>query len=96
MQTFSTVQDEYDDTYDDVAVGQEEPDSREDEGAAGRKFVLPVALGGGKITRGGPAAKNKDGESEEDEEDDEAAAGRKKMDFVRNPEEVRQEAERRR
>ena len=35
-------------------MGQEEPDSRE-AGEGGRVFVLPVALGGGKIARGGPA-----------------------------------------
>ena len=47
------MQDEYDDTYDEAAVGQEEPDSREREaGEGGRGFVLPVALGGGKIVRG--------------------------------------------
>jgi hypothetical protein len=33
-------------------VGQEEPDSRDrEEGEGGRGFVLPVALGGGKISR---------------------------------------------
>merc|ERR1719233_713279 len=38
--------DEYDDTYDDSAIGETEPDARDD---LGRAFVLPVALGGGKI-----------------------------------------------
>jgi len=80
--------DEYDDTYDDVAMGQEEPDSR-DEGAGGRKFVLPVALGGGKIARPGPSVPDDDDEDEEEED-----SGRKRMDFARNPEEMRAQRER--
>ena len=85
--------DEYDDTYDDVAVGQEEPDSRDD-GAEGRKFVLPVALGGGKIGR--PAPANNGNDDDEEEEDDEEENGRKRMNFVRNPEEIRAQRERQR
>ena len=38
--------DEYDDTYDDVPLGEQEPDAKDD---LGRGFVLPIALGGGKI-----------------------------------------------
>lgn len=71
-----------------MAVGQEEPDSR-DEGADGRKFVLPVALGGGKIARVVQ-------EEEDDEESEEDEAGKKRLEFCRNPEEVRQERERQR
>merc|ERR1712025_509154 len=78
--------DEYDDTYDDNATGQQEPDAGEE---TGRQFVLPVALGGGKIK---PVSNNvKD--DEEDEDEDNAKA---RMDFVRNPEEVRAENERKR
>ena len=85
------MKDEYDDTYDDVAVGQEEPDSRDD---GGRQFVLPVALGGGKIPR---VVQEKDDEDDDDEEDEEEGVfGRKPMNFTRNPEEIRQENERRR
>jgi len=89
IDTSRDYEDEYDDTYDDLAVGQEEPDSRDD-GVAGRNFVLPVALGGGKIGRVVP---EEDDDEEEDEEED---TNRKNMNFVRNPEEVRQEKERRR
>ena len=83
-------QDEYDDTYDDVAVGQEEPDSRDD---GGRQFVLPVALGGGKIAR---VVQERDDEDEADDDVEEGGVGRKHMNFARNPEEIRQENERRR
>ena len=79
--------DEYDDTYDDIAVGEQEPDAQDEHG---RGFVLPVALGGGKVTNTrGPVA-----ESEEEEE--EGSDVKSKMNFVRNPEEVRQEKERKR
>ena len=79
--------DEYDDTYDDVARGDREPDAEEDHG---RGFVLPVALGGGKVRQ----ERIIDAESESDE--DEAGATRARQNFVRNPEEVRQEQERKR
>jgi len=82
-------EDEYDDTYDDLAVGQEEPDSRDD-GEGGRNFVLPVALGGGKISRKTQVEED-DQEDENIESDD-----RRNLNFVRNPEEIRQENERRR
>ena len=52
--------------------------------------MLPVALGGGKIGRVVPE------EDDDEEEDDEEDTNRKNMNFVRNPEEVRQEKERRR
>ena len=74
--------DEYDDTYDDVAVGQQEPDAAEE-----REFVLPQALGGGKIR---PQARQEESEEEEEEED----VGPKNLNFARNPEEVRAERER--
>merc|ERR1719347_675275 len=80
--------DEYDDTYDDVEYGEQEPDAKDD---LGRGFVLPVALGGGKITNTRTTA-----EEESEEEEDEASAAKSKMNFVRNPEEVRQEKERKR
>jgi len=76
--------DEYDDTYDDSAVGETEPDARDD---MGRAFVLPVALGGGKIR---PEIIDANDESDEESE------VKPNMNFVRNPEEVRQEQERRR
>jgi len=76
--------DEYDDTYDDSAIGETEPDARDD---LGRAFVLPVALGGGKIR---PVIIDADDESDEESE------LKPNQNFVRNPEEVRQEQERRR
>jgi len=75
--------DEYDDTYDDSAIGETEPDARDD---LGRAFVLPVALGGGKIR---PEI------IDVDESDDEPDM-KPNQNFVRNPEEIRQEQERRR
>jgi len=81
--------DEYDDTYDDVPLGEQEPDAKDD---LGRGFVLPIALGGGKINNKIIDAK----EDDDDESEDEDQAAKSKMNFVRNPEEVRQEAERRR
>ena len=77
--------DEYDDTYDDVPVGQQEPDAADE----GRAFVLPVALGGGKIR---PERMEQD-DQEEDEQEEEGNPNRK-PDFVRNPEEIRAEKER--
>merc|ERR1719470_503348 len=71
---------EYDDTYDDRAVGDKEPDAGED---LGRAFVLPVALGGGKIRQ------------QIIDADDESDV-KPNQNFVRNPEEIRQEQERRR
>jgi len=85
-------EDEYDDTYDEVNVGAEEPDSRDD-GVQGRKFVLPVALGGGKIARN---QKNYNDDDEDEDDDEEVTPGGKKMNFARNPEEMRAEADRRR
>ena len=79
--------DEYDDTYDDVPLGEQEPDARDD---LGRGFVLPVALGGGKITQSNVI----DADDDEDDENEEQA--RSKMNFVRNPEEVREEMARKR
>merc|ERR1719431_164111 len=76
--------DEYDDTYDDSAIGETEPDARDD---LGRAFVLPDALGGGKIR---PEIIDVD-----DESDDESDV-KPNQNFVRNPEEIRQEQERRR
>ena len=75
--------DEYDDTYDDQAMGEKEPDANELE--VRRPFVLPQALGGGHITY-------------VREESDEEVENETKnpLDFARNPEEVRQEAERKR
>ena len=79
--------DEYDDTYDDQAMGEKEPDANELESR--RPFVLPQALGGGH------KAYVKEEESDEEIENEEEQ--RKKMlHFTRNPEEVRQEAERKR
>ena len=81
--------DEYDDTYDDIAVGEQEPDAKDE---LGRGFVLPVALGGGKLV-----TNNRNPNNDESEEEDESeSADKSKMNFVRNPEEVRQEKERRR
>merc|ERR1712045_53987 len=54
--------DEYDDTYDDIAVGEQEPDAQDEHG---RGFVLPVALGGGKVNYTRAPAE----ESEEEEEE---------------------------
>ena len=76
--------DEYDDTYDDNTVGQAEPDAQE----LGREFVLPRALGGGHI------AKAKGGQGSDDEDTDDGDT-KEKMNFVRNPAEVRAEAEQR-
>ena len=79
--------DEYDDTYDDIAVGEQEPDAQDEHG---RGFVLPVALGGGKVS------KTRAPVEESEEEEDEASEVKSRMNFVRNPEEVRQEKERKR
>ena len=76
--------DEYDDTYDENAMGEAEPDALE----LGREFVLPRALGGGHIGR---QQKNESGDDDENSDDE-----KPKLDFVRNPEEVRAEAERKR
>ena len=76
--------DEYDDTYDDVPVGQQEPDAADE----GRAFVLPVALGGGKVR---PERREQDDEEEEEEEEENP---NRKPNFVRNPEEIRAEKER--
>ncbi len=78
--------DEYDDTYDENARGEAEPDALE------REFVLPRALGGGHVSNG---KKNGFGESDDDE-NDEGDGGQARLDFARNPEEIRQEAEQRR
>ena len=76
--------DEYDDTYDDVPVGQQEPDAADE----GRSFVLPVALGGGKVR---PERREQDDDEEEEEEEENP---NRKPNFVRNPEEIRAEKER--
>merc|ERR1711994_1079140 len=70
--------DEYDDTYDDVPLGEQEPDAKDD---LGRGFVLPVALGGGKINNKIINAKD-----DEEESEDEEQVAKSKMNFVRNPE----------
>ena len=80
--------DEYDDTYDDVPLGEQEPDAKDD---LGRGFVLPVALGGGKIQ-----SRNNQADEDDEEEEDEEDKSRTKMNFVRNPEEVREEMARKR
>jgi len=77
--------DEYDDTYDDTAVGEQEPDAGEE---LGRAFVLPVALGGGKIRQ---QVIDADSDSDDDESDLKPNGN-----FVRNPEDLRQDQERRR
>ena len=79
-----------DDTYDDNAIGQEEPDAADAD--RGRPFVLPRVLGGGHV-------RNVQQRDERDERDDESAeeeeeARKKKDNFVRNPAEVRDERER--
>jgi len=85
-QNDAEYEDEYDDTYDDHALGDQEPDADEE---VGRAFVLPIALGGGKI-------KERIVDAEDDSDDDEESAPNTNMNFIRNPEEVRQEQERRR
>ena len=80
--------DEYDDTYDDVPLGAQEPDAKDD---LGRGFVLPVALGGGKISHN----TNNQADYDEEEEDDEEKSNTK-MNFARNPEEGREEMARKR
>merc|ERR1719189_1894997 len=79
--------DEYDDTYDDVPIGEQEPDAKDD---LGRGFVLPIALGGGKIAQSRPTDIEDSGSDEGDEDT------KSKMNFFRNPEEVRKEMERKR
>merc|ERR1712032_1373658 len=76
--------DEYDDTYDDVPVGQQEPDAADE----GRAFVLPVALGGGKVR---PEKREQDDDDEDEEEEENP---NRKANFVQNPEEIRAEKER--
>lgn len=75
--------DEYDDTYDDQAMGEREPDA--DDLETRRPFVLPQALGGGHITF-----------VNEDSDEDLEHETKNPLDFVRNPEKVREEAERKR
>ena len=77
--------DEYDDTYDDVPVGQQEPDAADE----GRAFVLPVALGGGKIR-----PERREQNDDDDEEEEEEGNPNRKPNFVQNPEEIRAEKER--
>ena len=79
--------DEYDDTYDDNAMGEREPDSDLEDMLSRRKFVLPQALGGGHIRQ--ERQDNTDEDSDETE-------GKPQLDFCRNPEDIRQEAERKR
>ena len=74
--------DEYDDTYDDNNMGREEPDAFEE-----RPFVLPRALGGGHVNY---VREDYDDDDEEEEET------KTKMNFCRNPEDIRREAEERR
>ena len=79
--------DEYDDTYDDNAMGEAEPDALETE----REFVLPRALGGGHVA----SSRNKGLENgDDDSSDDEDKPP--KLDFARNPEEIRHEKEQQR
>ena len=80
--------DEYDDTYDENTIGEAEPDAHELQ----REFVLPRALGGGHIDR---RNKKADGDSEESDEDD-TNEKNPNLNFARNPQEIREEAERRR
>eukprot|EP00096_Caligus_rogercresseyi_P016016 TRINITY_DN8534_c0_g1_i1.p1 TRINITY_DN8534_c0_g1~~TRINITY_DN8534_c0_g1_i1.p1 ORF type:complete len:581 (-),score=160.06 TRINITY_DN8534_c0_g1_i1:25-1767(-) len=77
--------DEYDDTYDDACYGPEDPDPLTER----RAFVLPRALGGGHVGR-----KETDGGDEESSEEDENRM--KPHNFCRNPQEVREERERKR
>ena len=79
---YDDYDDEYDDTYDDRAMGE---NADADEYEARRPFVLPQALGGGHVTY---VKEESDDESEEEIKNP--------LDFVRNPEEIRQEAERKR
>ena len=74
--------DEYDDTYDTNAIGETEPDAME--------FVLPRALGGGHVRHQRQNGGNLSGDESEDESE------KPRLDFLRNPEEIRQEAEQRR
>lgn len=74
---------DYDDEYDDTYDDNARGEAEPDDM---REFVLPRALGGGHIGRNG-----KQESSSEDEED-----AKRPLDFVRNPEEIRQEAEQRR
>ncbi|XP_040573940.1 activating signal cointegrator 1 complex subunit 2 [Lepeophtheirus salmonis] len=77
--------DDYDDTYDDQDFGLREPDAHEER----RAFVLPRALGGGHIGK-------TIYEKESEEEDENENSGTKPFDFCRNPQEVREERERKR
>ena len=79
--------DEYDDTYDDAPLGQSEPDAKDDL-TERRPFVLPRVLGGGHVAAGVEHEVQNNEDSENDEE--------KKGEFLRNPAELRAEAERRR
>lgn len=82
--------DEYDDTYDENARGEIEPDALEIE----REFVLPRALGGGHVTNRKKYGLD-EGEDDDEDEGGENGVGQN-LDFARNPEEIRQEAERKR
>ena len=74
--------DEYDDTYDTNAMGENEPDAMEL-----REFVLPRALGGGHVTGSRQKGRGNTGSEEESDEDGDKPV---RLEFVRNPEEIRQ------
>ena len=78
-------EDEYDDTYDSVAVGCEEPDAHIGEEEERRSFVIPRVL-----------RPKEDEESEESEEERELPTERPRDQFVSNPAELRELAEQRR
>ena len=80
--------DEYDDTYDENAMGEAEPDALE----TGREFVLPRALGGGHVSHSNHGRNDNGNDEDEDSDTDQ----KPKLDFARNPEEIRQENEQRR
>lgn len=84
---FFKYDDEYDDTYDEHAVGSEEPDAHTGEDDRRRAFVVPRVL----------RPKGDDEDEEEEEEEDEGPTNERPRDqFVPNPAELREQAEQRR
>ncbi|CAG0891869.1 unnamed protein product [Darwinula stevensoni] len=87
-------EDEYDDTYDENAVGQQEPDAVELEGRTIQMPRVLAALDQNRSTRQERKAEMNGDKEEEDDENEEEQ--QKRDEFVPNPEELRRLREERR